>query len=175
MSQSSVRGSELVGKQLDENDVGKLLSLRRTSPILLIPLRQDLVESRGRRLIIYELGVLARDIELTLLNMVSVSPFLRRKPRACVHFLERPQTRRYEEPWGASLEQVRMVSMTRMSDCGLTNYSCSSVFDIVAGRSPRWSRSVGYGAGGCERGTGGRTPRDAACMCGSAAADVGSG
>jgi hypothetical protein len=45
-------GSELVGKKLDENDVGKLLSLCGTSPILLIPLPQNLVKPRGQRLVV---------------------------------------------------------------------------------------------------------------------------
>ena len=60
------RRRELVSKQLDKNDVRKLLALLGRVPDLLVPLAKDLVEARrGERVWsdVDELGVLLRDLE----------------------------------------------------------------------------------------------------------------
>ena len=57
------RRRELVSEQLDENDVRELLALLGRAPVLLVPLAEDLVETRREGLVIDELSVLLRDLE----------------------------------------------------------------------------------------------------------------
>lgn len=60
---STDRRSELVGEELDKNDVGKLLAVRGAGPLIFFPLFEDLVEARRRSLIVNDLSVVTRNLE----------------------------------------------------------------------------------------------------------------
>ena len=57
------RQCELIVKQFDENNISKLLAVFGTSPFLLFPLLENLVQLQRRHLIIDDLSVLMGNIE----------------------------------------------------------------------------------------------------------------
>jgi hypothetical protein len=58
----SDRRGEPVGKEFYEDDIGELLTLFSRTPVLLIPLAKDIVETR-RDLVANNLNVFLRDLE----------------------------------------------------------------------------------------------------------------
>ena len=54
---------ELVGKELNKNDIGQLLAVLGAGPFIFFPFLEDLVEARRRGLIADDLRVIARDLE----------------------------------------------------------------------------------------------------------------
>ena len=53
----------MIGKEFDEDDISKLLTVFGTSPFLLFPFLENLVQLRRGSLIVDDLSVLARNVE----------------------------------------------------------------------------------------------------------------
>jgi len=57
------RRSELIGREFDKDNIGKLLAVFSTSPFLLFPFLESLVQLRRGSLIVDDLSVLTGNIE----------------------------------------------------------------------------------------------------------------
>jgi hypothetical protein len=56
-------GGKLVGEEFDEDDVGELLTVLGVLPVILLPLLEDFVETRGSSLVVDYLTIFARNVE----------------------------------------------------------------------------------------------------------------